>query len=419
MMKRRKVAISFDSLEDRRLMTMGSLFPALGSMRSAPTTPIVRSYDMMEPPAPSAPGDSIVNYDMMEPPTPPTPGDPTVNFEGPSAASIGGLVGVKVVADPMTSYQIKSVKYEIVGDPEIEHQTWDTQTASYVRTSGTTHTFDDSTGYQTEDEFSWNWDEVPGLKTVKVTTTYNDPASTVKINTLTIDVKAPNVEFVRAIGSSFRMGYYPPDSKRFGITNYTTSGNEGVNFTAHVNSTPTGAYFGFVQIMTKGDYTAENNKAIRKVRTPDGGIYLDVAPNASDTSLMGWADVPATDTAVLLNNGADSPGYTTTPVVAGMDTDLLDYNISIDYSFETYLIYQPYDGIKIAVGMVPWDVKATATYNGAKNPINTTAFVNPANWTLTSNRTSLWQENGNTDRKLLEWTKNSSDLNKTVITIVK
>lgn len=344
----------------------------------------------------------------MPPMTPPAPtGKPGISLIGGSANSIGGSAGASVTPGigntGLTNvWAITKVVYSASGALGV--QTFDTSQASSSSYSGYTANYPN--GVQ-QASASWFWDESPGEKTISVSVTYNDPGKTTLSGELKVNVAKPVVDEMKLSGRAYHVGARDGTDTYYGITNNGPDYQTGVTFNATVSAVPSGGEFAFVQVVTKADIASESALSTKKRTTPPGSQFLDAAPGQSSPAMN---DSPWKSLVVLpasVPTGRDTPGLYC-DIRTGVGASNYKYSLSIDYAFDTYLVWRPSGGAYVAVDHISWSVNATATFNG--NLVDAGArgrYKDPANWTITSNHAQDWEQTGDHTTKILTWTDNA------------
>lgn len=394
--RNRKKAITFDCLDERILLTRNYPIGFIG--------PVELGSKFYTPPAY---GDADPT-DPMEDPA----GNPIVSYGSLDNDSIGGYMQVDV-SDNDSIWNLKKVVYTISA-PQVDDQIWTLNESSHTTTSGATHTWDGSPDepYPEGDDFEFYWSKDPGTYTITVEVTYNNPASTVRIQSQTFTTSAPHVTGITVSGQGQTFGRIGTEQK-IGFSSGPNSLPMGVQFNAELDYVPTFGYFSFVQTVDISD------KIVGQLKDSNGNwstltntMAFPYGLQAVDDGGTGTPEiynykVPTTTTGYgYLHVGdenlvGDSPSF-----VSKVDVNnFIPTRIESTKVFTTYLVWNPGSGIHIGVAKVNWTESGTAVYNGAlTGPTVGTEIYDTSKWTITNNHTSPWVETGSASRDYVEWT---------------
>lgn len=397
---------SFESLEGRELLSsvaplrvesVGSISGYLPSgtvRKSEPENTIMVVTPPIPPKIPTTP--------------PPTQLDLNLVVASPSINSIGGAVHV-VITDQNPNWKMARVTIDV--PQALKTQLFDSNHGAYTRYHPTSYQPAGGTDYY---GVSLTWDETTGMRNVTVTVVYDDPAQTTITKSMAIPVNKPVITSTTLTGNAIHMGerYGTKPGTTYGIT-VAANNTMGVLFSSVVASTPTSGQFMFVQTLSKMELSTtriENNVTRHHIEyIPDSGPYLDVAAGSLTpfmNNLWTTIDSPVQTPRTLPTRG-DSPGVYTTALTANPDPKNLWVDMSVNFSFDTYLVWKPDGGSYVAVDHISWTYTAAAMYTGSLAPANLYAnYTNPTNWQLTSNHSTSWTQTGDKSIKLLEWKDN-------------
>jgi hypothetical protein len=327
---------------------------------------------------------------------------------GSTYLPVGSRFAVAVAStDP--SYKFSAVDWKVTGPGDIIQATppgpfFDVNESSSIVTTGGGRVWNGTSDpYPGIATWGAYFGATVGTYTVKVTATYSDGTKPAEAD-LKFTISAPTVEYVRATGTADKFGNPPWRPSYIGF--YHTSQIDAVRVYAKVDAQPqmAGSY-GFIQLVKSEKLVYTGTVKDTTIEFPASPGIVDV--NATTPFLDGYT-VPSTQIqngTLLVGGTMGHPGDS--PAMLGATGIGPDGNRWVGFSQKTtldsYLVFQPPDGLAVAFGKVEWTENNTATYNQITK-VWTTTLNHPAdNWTVNGSAVApqlmYWGMNADTATK--------------------